>query len=168
GARCGEELKRLAALLALAACAPKPTEPLRLWFGGDVHLGRQVRLAALLALAACAPKPTEPLRLWFGGDVHLGRQVQLAALPFRVAGVVNLEGPISDADTDAQRLLNGPHAPEALAALRVRVAWVENNHADDEGPQGRARTVAALEAAGIAPAGTARLGRVAFVGADLT
>jgi hypothetical protein len=122
----------------------------------------------VLLAAACAPKPTQPLRLWFGGDVHLGKQAQLAALPFRGAGVVNLEGPISDADTSSEKLLNGPHAAETLAALGVRVAWVDNNHADDDGPQGHARTVAALGEAGIAPAGLARLGPVAFVGADLS
>jgi hypothetical protein len=126
-------------------------------------------LALSLALAACAPKPTEPARLWFGGDVQLGPNggEALRALPVRGAGVVNLEGPISDAETTDEKLLNGPHAAEALAANGVRVAWVDNNHAQDEGAKGHARTLAALEVAGIAAAADARLGRLAFVGADL-
>lgn len=103
----------------------------------------------------------EPVRLWFGGDVHVG-DGGLPALPLAGLGVVNFEGPIGEGPSSAEHLVN------ASASLQgVKVAWVENNHADDEGEEGRQRTRAGLEAAGIAPAGVAVAGRVVFMGVDL-
>jgi hypothetical protein len=104
--------------------------------------------------------------LWFGGDVELGPHGAevLQRLPVRGAGVVNLEGPLGTPDGG---VVNGAQAPRALAAAGVRVAWVENNHARDLGDDGHRRTLEALIAADIAPAGTTKLGRVTFVGVDL-
>jgi poly-gamma-glutamate capsule biosynthesis protein CapA/YwtB (metallophosphatase superfamily) len=123
----------------------------------------------LFLLLACAPRPTEPTRFWFGGDVHLGHHGAevLRSLGLRGAGVVNLEGPIAAGDASSSRLVNGPQTAQALAQDGVRVAWIDNNHALDVGPDGPARTRTALEHAGIDAAGTAQLGRTVFVGADL-
>jgi hypothetical protein len=108
------------------------------------------------------------VRLWFGGDVHLGDKV-LPALPLFGAGVVNLEGPVAPGPFTAERLTNASVA--SLPDAGVRVAWVENNHADDDGEPGRERTKAALEAAGVAAAGVTVVPlnglRVVFMGVDV-
>src|SRR5262249_55277955 len=98
----------------------------------------------------------------FGGDVNLGPDAGLPALPLTGDGVVNLEGPIGPGPSTPQRLMNG-----APSLGGVRVAWVENNHADDDGEAGRQRTLEALKSAGIAAAGTAVVQRVVFLGVDL-
>lgn len=144
---------------------------------------RPVRWLAcvVLVVSGCAARPGGEARaaaLWFGGDVHLGAGdgTALAALPALVHGepvVVNLEGPLgADAErSSASRLVNAPGAAAALAKVGVRVAGVENNHARDLGDAGRAATRAGLLAAGVQPAGTARLElagtRVTVVALDL-
>jgi poly-gamma-glutamate synthesis protein (capsule biosynthesis protein) len=131
----------------------------------------RVVLMMLAANGCAAPvaRSTEPVRLWFGGDVHLGDGALPAALPFIGAGAVNLEGPLGEGVSSAERLLNT--SVSSLGAAGVRVAWVENNHADDEGEAGRARTRDALKAAEVAAAGISvlELGgqRVVFMGVDL-
>jgi poly-gamma-glutamate capsule biosynthesis protein CapA/YwtB (metallophosphatase superfamily) len=110
-------------------------------------------LALLLCASACAsPKtrPGAPARLWLGGDVHLGAHA-LPRLPLHGAGVINLEGPIGEGAATPARLMNA--SASSLPAAGVRVAFVENNHADDDGLRGRERTRAALEQVGVAPAG---------------
>lgn len=131
-------------------------------------------LFASLVLVGCAAPPVQPgsapVKLWFGGDVHLG-DGGLPPLPFEGVGVVNLEGPIGDGPFTAQRLVNAPTAAKALAGAGVKVAFVENNHADDDGEAGRRRTRAVLEAAGVSPAGVTVLPlgnhQVVFLGIDL-
>lgn len=140
---------------------------------------RAVRwLVCALVVSGCAAGPrggARPRVLWLGGDVHLGAGdgAALAALPEVTRGepvVVNLEGPLGDgaAASSAARLVNAPGTAKALARAGVRVASVENNHANDLGAAGRAATRAALLAAGVQPAGVARLGDVAVVALDLT
>lgn len=136
---------------------------------------------AVLVLSGCAARPggeARPAALWLGGDVHLGAGdgAALAPLPALVHGepvVVNLEGPLgADAETSsAARLVNAPSAAAALERAGVRVAGVENNHARDLGDAGREATRTGLLAAGVQPAGTARLQlaatRVTVVALDL-
>ncbi len=105
------------------------------------------------------------MRLWFGGDVHLGAGA-LPALPLVGDGVVNLEGPVGEGASSPERLVNASVA--SLPDAGVRVAWVENNHADDDGPQGRARTLRALEDVGVAAAGVTVRGNVVFMGIDVS
>lgn len=108
------------------------------------------------------------MRLWLGGDVHLGSGA-LPRLPFIGEGVINLEGPIADGAATPERLVNASAA--SLADAGVRVAWVENNHADDDGPAGRQRTAAELERLGIAAPGTSVVPmggiNVVFLGVDV-
>lgn len=115
-------------------------------------------------------RATAPVRLWFGGDVHLGAGALPAGLPFTGTGVVNLEGPIGDGAFTAERLVNA--SAGSLPDAGVRVAWVENNHADDDGEKGRTRTREELEQLGIAAAGVAVVPlaglRVVFMGVDVS
>ncbi|MCE9577814.1 MAG: CapA family protein [Deltaproteobacteria bacterium] len=114
-------------------------------------------VACALAVAGCHRDARA--RLWIGGDVHLGtrgapaaaRLAPLAEVLAGATGVINLEGPVADA-AGPGRLANGAALVPGLAP-RVRVAGVANNHAADAGPDGAARTIAVLRAAGIAPAG---------------
>jgi len=103
---------------------------LRLWVGGDVHLGAE-RGHALLA-------------------PHLAR---LAV----GAGIVNLEGPVSSRETRRQRgrvaLFNHPDALSRLVGAGVRVAGIANNHRTDAGPDGTTGTGRALRGRGIGAAG---------------
>ena len=105
--------------------------------------------------------------LWFGGDVHFGDGA-LSTLPFVGVGVVNLEGPIAAGAATPERLVNASASAASLPDAGVRVAWIENDHADDDGEAGRSRTTAELERVGVAAAGVAvvPLGgrRVVFMG----
>ncbi|MBL8955957.1 MAG: CapA family protein [Myxococcaceae bacterium] len=136
--------------------------------------GEELRLslAALSLLTACAApvvRGTAPVRLWFGGDVHLGDRA-LPRLPVFGAGVVNLEGPVGPGPFTPERLMNA--SVSSLPDAGVRVAWVENNHADDDGEAGRQRTAAALDEAGVAVAGLSVVPlsglRVVFFGVDVS
>jgi len=104
-----------------------------------------------------------PARLWIGGDVFLGaspegRLAAIGELERGRAGVVNLEGPIGEpAVADGGRLIQVPSALRELAGAGVKVALIANNHAGDAGPEGAARTAAAVRAAGLVPAGAAVL-----------
>ena len=137
--------------------------------------------AALLVLCACSARPLSGAgaALWLGGDVHLGAggREMLGSLPELTHGepvVVNLEGPVGDGAeaSSSRRLANGRGVPAALARAGVRIAGVENNHANDLGESGRRETLASLTAAGLAPAGVVHvvLGgqRVMVVAVDLT
>lgn len=114
-------------------------------------------------------RASAPVRLWFGGDVHLGDRA-LPALPLVGAGVVNLEGPVGPGPFTPERLMNTSVA--SLPDAGVQVAWVENNHADDDGEAGRERTRAALEQVGVAAAGVTVVPmsglKVVFVGVDVS
>jgi poly-gamma-glutamate capsule biosynthesis protein CapA/YwtB (metallophosphatase superfamily) len=123
---------------------------------------------ALIAAAACARVPAErdrprPARLWIGGDVFLGaapegRLAAIRELERGRTGVVNLEGPIGEpAVAEGGRLIQRPSVLAELAGAGVRVALIANNHAGDAGPEGAARTAAAVREAGLLPAGAAVL-----------
>ena len=108
-------------------CAAAPA-PLRVWLGGDVHLGAAGRLDGAWAAARGEAGP----------------------------GFVNLEGPIGVGGAVAAapgrtRLSQHPGAPATLRAAGVRFVGTVNNHREDGGPEGRAGTAAALAAAGLVP-----------------
>ena len=119
---------------------------------------RAVALLAALLLAG----PGAPAEVWLGGDLHLGRGTlagrgALRALAGAGVGIVNLEGPVA-ARSEGQaggrlRLFNHPGSLGELAAAGIGVASIANNHAGDAGPEGPARTMAALWRAGVRPAG---------------
>ncbi len=117
------------------------------------------------AAAVVAPSAAAPA-LWFGGDVHLGVAARggmegIAAIVGGAAGIVNLEGPVADgpggARIDGTRvwLANPAEAPRWLRAQGIAGVSVANNHAEDAGLDGAARTIRALRGAGVAPAGGA-------------
>lgn len=126
------------------------------------------RLAALLLTVllapACVPAHA-PMRLTLAGDVHVDQRggdvlAPLAPLFEGSIGVVNLEGAVSEAAAPAAaprevRLVNPPSAADALRAIGVRVACIDNNHARDLGVDAPARTAAALAEAGLIPVGGA-------------
>ena len=97
--------------------------------------------------------------------MHLGAGA-LPALPFIGDGVVNLEGPVGEGASTPERLVNASVA--SLPDAGVRVAWVENNHADDDGPAGRSRTREALAQVGVGAAGVVVFGGVVFMGVDVS
>lgn len=119
-----------------------------------------------------------PVRLWIGGDVFLGASPEgrlgaIRELERGRAGAVNLEGPIGEpAVAEGGRLIQLPSVLRELAGAGVRVALIANNHAGDAGPEGAARTAAAVRAAGLLPAAGAaviELGgrRIALTAHDL-
>lgn len=122
------------ALLAGAlgtACDRKPPLELKLWFGGDVHLG-----------------DTRPR---FEGFSPAGAGVVNLEGP--VGGP-----PYADIRGARVRLANAARRVEELGALGVEVASVANNHARDGGAEGVRRTREVLGRAAIRPAETARFG----------
>ncbi len=128
-------------------------------------MSRRALIAGGLA-SACSGRA--PSRLWFGGDVHFGASSggRLAAIPRLVrkvvgsdaVGVVNLEGPIGSAPSEAggRKLSNCAAAPAELTRAGVRVVGVANNHQDDFGRAGRGQTLRGLTAARLVPAGDGR------------
>lgn len=120
-------------------------------------------VALVLAHApGCSTRERAPvereLDVWLGGDVHVsaGPNARLGPLARELkdaVGIINLEGPVGSGESSAERLVNRGDALLALAAAGVAVAGVRNNHDRDLGDAGLARTVAALIAADIAPAG---------------
>lgn len=139
-------------LWALAGCGAdraEPAEPIRLWVGGDLHIG-----------APGAEDPLAPLREITRGE----------------PGLVNLEGPLAEAGepwaagAGAVRLRNDPAILPLLARLGVQAAGIRNNHDGDVGS--RAQTARLLGHAGIAAVdGLARLelagGTLGVVSLDL-
>jgi hypothetical protein len=130
-----------------------------------------VALAGAAVVAARRPAP-HAVRLLFTGDILLSRQVEvehrrtggspwdsLAPL-FAQADWVggNLEGAIG-ADSACAASSSAPCFAFAadvagrLAAAGFTALAVENNHAADLGPAGRANTARALAAAGVMPVG---------------
>ena len=115
----------------------------------------------LAALGGCrGPAPTGPAALWIGGDVFVtepsrGRLSGLSGA-LRGVGVVNLEGPIHEGSGSVVRAPTGivlgqsPGVVEVLGGASIAAVTLANNHRDDHGTEGIARTRAALEAGGIA------------------
>jgi len=112
-----------------------PPESVRLWVGGEVHLGGS---------------GTDRLDL-LSDHLNYGR------------GVVNLVGPLHvDADDDRASitrddgkvlLQNGPRIPKALTSAGVRVVGVANDHALDLGSDSAGRTMTILKMRGLETAG---------------
>jgi poly-gamma-glutamate synthesis protein (capsule biosynthesis protein) len=134
------ELRRAAALIAVAlsaGCAPKGYE---LVLGGDVLLGRVTPSGERKDIGGADP---------FGAALPLLRSADLA--------LVNLESPLCTTATvpGRHRLAADPGRAAQLADAGIDGATLANNHALDCGPDGHAETVAALLAAGVAPIGAA-------------
>src|SRR5215472_16466214 len=107
-----------------------------------------------------------------GGDCMLTRRLSVYDEPaflalakiFREAdaGFVNLETVVRDADEGAPNITRGTYMttpPELLADLKwfgINLAGCANNHAYDYGETGLLATIAHLDAAGIAHAGSGR------------
>ena len=112
--------------------APKQTAPkrapLKLWLGGDVHIGTELtRLTEGVALEGAM-------------------------------GIVNLEGPIApglsaEINSAGVRLRNAVGTPGILRAAGVGVVGLANNHRLDDGIAGLESTRRALQSAGISPVG---------------
>lgn len=129
-------------------------------------------LALGLALLGCArpprparadARPPRVARLWFLGDVHGGQSLEglfdpRGSLPRALSGesgFLNLEGPAqrdAPAPTEA-RLLNDARVLPALRAAGARFVSIANNHAQDNGPEGVARTASLLREASLEPLG---------------
>lgn len=74
------------------------------------------------------------------------------------AVLVNLEGPVAAGEPfviegETVRLRNAPSVPPGLRASGITAVSITNNHALDEGLDGRRATRKALSAAGLAPIG---------------
>jgi len=99
--------------------------------------------------------------LWLGGDVSLGDggrgQLQgISGIVQGSAGIVNLEGPVTERPplkAGSQRLWNSPKALAEISALNAKVAGIANNHAVDAGAGGPRQSAARLLERGIVPAG---------------
>lgn len=98
------------------------------------------------------------------GDLFLGGQaadpdsvvsVESAAFASAALRIVNLESPISDAGTPADKpvLFAFPAARERLRELRVGAVSLANNHAHDMGAQGIVDTLQHLDAVEVKHAG---------------
>jgi poly-gamma-glutamate capsule biosynthesis protein CapA/YwtB (metallophosphatase superfamily) len=115
----------------------------------------------MAALTACHRAPEKSAELWLGGDVNLGdggnAQLQdIAGMVKGAAGIVNLEGPVSERlpqNEDRLRLWNAPQALAELTAVKVKVAGIANNHAADAGTAGIEETSKRLRDHAIVPAG---------------
>lgn len=122
----------------------------------------------LATVAACtsettAERPALTVDLWLGGDVHIAGTAagtntadRLAPLSRHLAGaigIVNLEGPVGVGESQRDTLFNAAEALPVLAERGVAVVSVVNNHTLDHGPDGVRHTLAALDRAGITPAG---------------
>ena len=119
-----------------------------------------IAIAAIVSLTACHHAPEKTADLWLGGDVNLGDggKGQLLGIDGMVpgmAGIVNLEGPVSDKlhDPGHLRLWNAPAALSELSGLNVKVVGIANNHAGDAGASGSEQTIKILREHGILPAG---------------
>ena len=99
--------------------------------------------------------------LWLGGDVSLGDggrgQLQgISGIVQGSAGIVNLEGPVTERTAlkaGSLRLWNAPKTLREISALNVKVAGIANNHAGDAGPGGPQQGAARLLEGNILPAG---------------
>lgn len=125
---------------AAVGARPRPTGPVTLAFGGDVHF-----------------------ESWIGDAVREQPDTALDGLRGLVAdadlAVVNLETAITDGGTRAPKLhaFRGPGAGlHALAAAGVDVVSIANNHGMDFGPEGLNDTLAAARAADLALVGGGR------------
>jgi hypothetical protein len=100
--------------------------------------------------------------LWFSGDVNLGMDEKPVLVPLSnllggAAGVINLEGPVSDTAPNGPglRLVNGTKAVRELRDAGVKVAGIANNHAGDAGSEGGRQSAQALRASAFVPIGDA-------------
>jgi hypothetical protein len=138
-----------------------------IWIGGDVHLGHK----GGATLSRLAPKLGGGI-----GIVNLEGPIRPSDVPEEDTSGSVSEHEISIAEpfltradaessgsTSAQgermlprfRLSNSKSALEELAAARVKIAGIANNHAFDFGEEGHRATIRALRGAGIVPAGGA-------------
>lgn len=158
--------------LLLAACSPDA--------GASAEGARARALATASALAATeaatpapSPAPAPPARVTIAavGDLMLARDVERlmhehgAGYPFErvralLAGadlrVGNLEGTLTDAGTPLPKRYQFATAPALAPGLRAGgfdVVSLANNHATDFGLEGLARTLRALDEAGVAHVG---------------
>lgn len=118
---------------------------------------------------ANSPTPSPPIRLLFAGDVMLGRKIAEVAesdpeglfedVRFVVSSadiaVANLESPMTVRPnlTSGEDLNADPIAARLLGAAGFDAMGIANNHAGDAGPESVLDTIAALEAAALAPIG---------------
>jgi hypothetical protein len=118
-----------------------------------------VAIAATFTVSALEEKPS--VELWLGGDVNLGDggrgQLQgIARIVPGAVGIVNLEGPAverSQLRTRTLQLWNSPDALSEISGLNVKVAGIANNHSEDAGAAGPARSAQQLRDRGMVPAG---------------
>jgi hypothetical protein len=127
-------------------------------------------LVVLALVSSCerrAPDSRQPgssvAKLWFLGDVHGGARLDalfdarssLAAQLAAETGFVNLEGIVVEGagPSSEQRLLNDRTVLATLRRSGVRVASIANNHANDDGPEGRTRTAEFVRCAEITAIG---------------
>ncbi len=88
------------------------------------------------------------------GDGGNGQLKAISGMVQGTAGIVNLEGPVTQNSSSRKfRLWNAPASLAELSANNVRVAGIANNHATDFGPNGARQTASALREKGIVPAG---------------
>lgn len=134
-------MMRWLTFVLLAACARETRDvaPQVLWFGGDVHLGRQGH-QALSTLELDGP-------LVVNLEGPIGETVE---------------------DSTAQRLVNPPDTARLLVRAGVRAVGVDNNHRLDAGDAGLRRTVALLEREGLVALGSGQLGGVRLLQVDLS
>lgn len=121
-----------------------------------------IAIAVMLSLTACHHEPEKTAELWLGGDVNLGdggkgQLKSIAGMVQGMAGIVNLEGAVSERlpDEGHLRLWNASAALSELSALNIRVAGIANNHSNDAGATGPEQTIKVLREHGILPSGGA-------------
>lgn len=111
-------------------------------FFGDTIVGR--------GIGEMIDRGVDPLRRIRGTEDRFFRGATV--------GIVNLEGPITDAaPTKDKPILFAFDKEKTISILRqmgVDVANLSNNHVEDAGERGRKDTVDALESAGILPVGS--------------
>src|SRR5215469_14762924 len=144
-------------------------------FLGATVCWARAMLPAIMAVAAIVSVASFPAReslalnqngdktleLWLGGDVSLGDggrgQLQgISGIVQGSAGIVNLEGPVTERPglkAGSLRLWNAPKALGEISALNVKVAGIANNHAGDAGAGGPQQSAARLLEGNFLPAG---------------
>lgn len=129
-----------------------------------------IGVSLIFALGTSAGEPANGAKFWVGGDVNLGAGgekvfAQVASSLQGAPGFVNLEGPVVAADARSRlKVFNTPEGLRTLQSLGVRAASIANNHAQDAGVQAPGRTIDALRAVEIAPAGLSAGAAVAVIG----
>jgi poly-gamma-glutamate synthesis protein (capsule biosynthesis protein) len=166
------------AALGIAACAgapPAALSPVAPSTASTATVAPAPQATASTAPLPAPPAPSPALTVLLGGDVELARATgrKLLADPsydpfatlrsfFARADVrfVNLEGPLSDqhgvtmSPTNPLIFTGPPSGAEALARAGISVVSTANNHAWDYGRAALLETLANLDRAGVAHAGT--------------